>query len=223
MGDNGLEAFGRTYQYVAVVQLEDGVHVGVVAYQSVGYGIVYDGALPVCHLDAGDAVAGANPHLLVIVFYDGAHQVGGKPVLLVDEMDGVVLLVPDAESVRMSYPDKPAAVFVDGQHIALLETAGTRVDVVCLGFGVDDNQSAVGSYVEVAVVVVVHIAHEELFGAVEDGVELPGVGVQALDVAPHGAYPHVAVLVYLDGVDVVFEQLAVGGGVLPDLPFGVAE
>ena len=80
----------------------------------------------------------------------------------------------------MAYPEQAAAVFVHGQHVVLLEAAGFGIDVVGLGFGIDDDEAAAGGYVELVLIVVVHVVHKEFFGAVEDGVELAGFGVQPL-------------------------------------------
>lgn len=41
-----------TYQYIAVLQFEDGVDIGIVAYQSVAYGVVHDGVCIVCYFDS---------------------------------------------------------------------------------------------------------------------------------------------------------------------------
>ena len=49
---------------------------------------------------------------MVVVFRNGSDEVGGKSVLLVNEIDGVVLLVPDAKSMRMAYPKQVTAVLV---------------------------------------------------------------------------------------------------------------
>ena len=79
--------------------------------------------------------------LVVVVFRDGSDEIDGKPVFLVKEVDGVVLLVPYAQSVWMSYPKKVPAVLIDSEHIVLLETAGFGVYIIGLGFRIDNNES----------------------------------------------------------------------------------
>ena len=48
----------------------------------------------------------------------------------------------------MSYPKKVPAVLIDSEHIVLLEEAGFGVDIIGLGFRIDDNESSFGRYVK---------------------------------------------------------------------------
>ena len=50
--NDSLVTLWRAYQYIAVLQLEDGVDIGIVAYQSVAYGVVHDGVCTVCYFDS---------------------------------------------------------------------------------------------------------------------------------------------------------------------------
>ena len=160
---------------------------------------------------------------MVVVFYDGSGEIGGKSVLLVNEVDGVVLLVPDAKSVRMAYPKQVTTVLVDSEHVGFLETGGFRVDIVGLGFGIDDDEPSCACYIQMSVIVIVHIPHKELSRAVQNGVEYSGFRVQSLYISSHRAYPDVSVFVYFYRIYIIFEQLAVVGRVLPDLSFQIAK
>ena len=160
---------------------------------------------------------------MVVVFRNGSDEVGGKSVLLVNEIDGVVLLVPDAKSMRMAYPKQVTAVLVDGEHVGFLETGGFGVDVVGLGFGVDDDKPAFACYIQMPVIVIVHIPYKELSRTIQDGVEYSSFRMQPLYISSHRTYPDVSVFVYFYGIYIVFEQLAVAGCVLSDLPFQIAE
>ena len=49
----------------------------------------------------------------------------------------------------MSYPKKVSAVLIDSEHIVLLEAAGFGVDIIGLGFRIDDTlcqMETLGSY-----------------------------------------------------------------------------
>ena len=50
--NDSLVTLRSTYQYIAVLQFEDGVDIGIVAYQSVAYGVVHDGVCIVCYFDS---------------------------------------------------------------------------------------------------------------------------------------------------------------------------
>lgn len=74
----------------------------------------------------------------------------------------------------MSYPKKVPAVLIDSEHIVLLEAAGFGVDIIGLGFRIDDNESSFGRYVKGTVFIIVHISDKEFSRTVQDGVKLPG-------------------------------------------------